>query len=449
MSAAEKDMPGIETDWTYENIARRRSRFLSPSLRTFTAFERPIVLKRGEMQYVWDESGKKYLDCLAQNLCISVGHNHPLVVSEATKQSNELVHCTTMYYHPVPAHLAEELVSKMPGTEDWVVHFVNSGAEAVDLAILMARLYTGNFDVLALRNSFHGLHFASMSLTGISGCRHAVPPSPGILHTHNPDQYRGIHGATVTPYVNEVDVVIKSSTPGQIAGFIAEPIQGYGGVIPLPIGYLDGASKLVRSAGGVCIIDEIQTGFGRMGTHYWGFEMHGIIPDIVVMAKGIANGYPLAAVVAKREVAEAMSKKKFFNTYGSNPVSCAAGRAVLRVIETEKIQENARTIGAILKNKLMQLKNENPVIGDVRGNGLMIGVELVRDPESRLPAPEIAAIIAEGCKNRGLIVGRGGTNGNVLRINPPMCINEQDVQFLADVLNESCRAVCPAMVVQN
>lgn len=436
-----KDPPDIETDWSYPNTAVRRQKYLSPSLRTFTAFEQPIVLKRGQMQYVWDESGKRYLDCLAQNLCISVGHNHPFVNREAKKQSDELVHCTTMYYHPVPAHLAEELVAKMPRGEDWVVHFVNSGAEAVDLAILMARLSTGHFDILALRNSFHGLHFASMSLTGIHSCRHSVPAAPGILHAHNPDQYRGVYGAAVDPYVNDLDVVIKTSTAGVVAGFIAEPIQGYGGVIPLPANYLAKACELVRAAGGVSIIDEIQTGFGRMGTHYWGFEMLGIVPDIVVMAKGIANGYPLAAVVAKRDIAESMSKKKFFNTYGSNPVSCAAGRAVLRAIQTDGTQERAKVMGQLLREQLLQLKKDKPVIGDVRGQGLMIGVDVVKDPGTREPSPETAARIAEGAKSRGVIVGRGGTHGNILRINPPMCIDENDIRFLADVLKESCRTI--------
>lgn len=431
----------IETDWSYENTAARRQKFLSSSLRTFTAFEKPIVLKRGQMQYVFDEAGKRYLDCLAQNLCISVGHNHPLVNREAKKQADELVHCTTMYYHPVPTHLAEELVAKMPAGEDWVVHFVNSGAEAVDLALLMARLYTGHFDILSLRNGFHGLHFASMSLTGIHSCRHNVLPAPGVLHVHNPDQYRGVYGAGVDPYVNDVDVVIKTSTPGVVAGFIAEPIQGYGGVIPLPDGYLERACEFVRAAGGVCIIDEIQTGFGRMGTHYWGFEMLGVMPDIVVMAKGIANGYPLGAVVARREIAEAMSKKKFFNTYGSNPVSCAAGRAVLRAIEADGIQENACAMGRMLKEELMQLKRETPVIGDVRGQGLMVGVDVVKNPGTKEPCPEHAARIAEGAKSRGVIIGRGGTYGNILRINPPMCIAQKDIRFVTEVLKESFKKI--------
>lgn len=434
-----KDYEPIETDWSYEATLERRHKFMSPSLRTFVAFQKPVILKRGEMQYVWDEKGRKYLDCLAQNLCISVGHCHPLVNREVRRQMEELVHCTTMYYQPVPAHLAEELVGKMPAGTDWVAHFVNSGAEAADLALLMARLYTGNFDILALRNCFHGLHFACMSLTGIATCRHALPPSPGILHVHNPDQYRGVHGATVQPYVDEIDILINSSTPGSVAGFIAEPIQGYGGVIPLPEGYLKGAFERVRAAGGVCIVDEVQTGFGRMGTDMWGFEAHGVVPDIVIMAKGIGNGYPLAAVVARREVAEAMAKKKFFNTYGSNPVACAAGRGVLRAIAVDDLQDNARRMGALLQERLEALKARCDVIGDCRGRGLMQGVELVKDRAAKTPAPEEAARVAEAAKERGLIVGRGGIFGNVLRINPPICVDRENVEFIAEVLGEAFR----------
>lgn len=411
---------------------------MSPSLRTFVAYQQPIILKRGAMQYVWDETGKKYLDCLAQNLCISVGHNHPFVNREVKKQLDELVHSTTMYYQPVPAHFAEELVAQLPAGEDWVAHFVNSGAEANDLAMLMARLYTGNFEILALRNSFHGLHFGAMALTGIKTCRHNVPLSPGILHVHNPDQYRGVHGATVDAYVNEIEITINSSTPGQIAGFIAEPIQGFGGVIPLPIGYLAGAFERVRAAGGVCIVDEVQTGFGRMGTDMWGFQAHGVTPDIIVMAKGIGNGYPLAAVVAKREVAEALAQKKFFNTYGSNPVACAAGRAVLRVIEEDGLMQNAKAMGDLLVEKLQAVKAKYRIIGDFRGRGLMVGVEMVKDRDTKQPAPDEAAQVAEMAKERGLILGRGGVFGNILRINPPLCVMESDMQLLAEILDESC-----------
>ena len=428
----------IETNWDYQATLDRRHKYMSPSLGTFTAFSKPVILKRAEMQYVYDEKDRKYLDCLAQNLCISVGHNHPFVNSEAKKQIDEMVHCTTMYYQAVPAHFAEELVSTMPAGEDWVAHFVNSGAEAIDLAMLMARSYTRNFELLALRNSFHGLHFGAMALTGVKICRHNVPLDGGVRHVHNPDQYRGVHGATVEPYLNEIDVTINSSTPGEIAGFIAEPVQGYGGVIPLPKGYLAGAFKRVRAAGGVCIVDEVQTGFSRTGSHMWGFESHGVIPDIVVMAKGIGNGYPLAAVVAKRKVAEAMSKKKFFNTYGSNPMACAAGRAVLRVIEEGKLMQNAKETGALFEEKMLLLKERYDVIGDFRGRGLMRGVELVKDRRTKEPAPEEAARIAEMNKDNGLILGRGGVHGNILRFNPPMCVTKSDMLFAAEVMADSC-----------
>jgi len=426
----------IETSATYDEVVNKRYAFMSPSLRTFQAYSKPLVLKRGQRQYLWDVEDKKYVDLMAQNLCISVGYNHPLVTQEAKKQIEQLGHCTTMYFNPVPAHFAQELTARMPDTEDWVAHFVNSGAEAIDLAQLMARLYTGNFELLALRNAYHGLHFSAMSMTGIQSCHHAVPVSSGVLHVHNPDQYRGMHGATVDPYVEEIDAVINSSTPGRIAGFIAEPIQGYGGVIPLPDGYLPAAFERVRAAGGVCIVDEVQTGFARTGEHFWGFESHGVIPDIVAMGKGIGNGFPLAAVVVKREIAESMSEKKFFNTYGSNPMSCAAGRAVLRAIDEDRILHNAAEVGGYMKKKLQSLRAKCDVIGDVRGSGLMIGLDLVKDQKTKAPAEQEAGRVSEYAKDNGVIIGKGGAMGNVLRINPPLCLQKEDVDYVVDVLGQ-------------
>jgi alanine-glyoxylate transaminase/(R)-3-amino-2-methylpropionate-pyruvate transaminase len=427
----------IETLWSYNTIVHKRDTYMSPSLPTFQAYSKPVALKKGKGQYLWDVNDKKYLDLMAQNLCISVGYNHPLVNSEVKKQMDMLEHCTTMYYQAVPAHFAEELVARYPGEEEWVAHFVNSGSEAIDLALIMARLSTGNFEMIALRNSYHGIHFGSMALTGIQSCRHAIPPVPGILHVANPDQYHGAFGATTHPYVDEIDRVIMSSTPGKVAGFIVEPIQGFGGVIPLPKDYLSAAFERIRAAGGVCIVDEVQTGFTRTGSHYWGFERHGVTPDIIVMGKGIGNGYPLSAVVVKRNIAEAMVHKKFFNTYGSNPMSCAAGRAVLRAIEEDHTQQNAKTLGDYAKDKLEALKNKYDVIGDVRGSGLMMGVELVKDRNSKEPAEEEAGRVSESAKDNGVIIGKGGALGNVLRINPPLCLQKEDVDFFVEVLDNS------------
>ncbi len=435
----DRDYGPIETTESYDMVVEKRKTFLSPSLRTFQAYSKPLVLKRGEGQYLWDVNEKKYVDLMVQNLCISVGYNHPLVNREVKKQIDLMAHCTTMYFQSGPAFFAEELVARFPADGDWVAHFVNSGSEAIDLAVLMARLYTGNFEIIALRNCYHGLQLGPMSLTAIQTCRQPVPSVHGIIHVPNPDAYRGVFGAALQPYLDEIDHSIGASTPGQIAAFIAEPIQGFGGVMPLLPGYLAGAFQRTRAAGGICILDEVQTGFTRTGSDYWGFQAHGVLPDIVVLGKGIGNGFPLSAVVARREIAEAMAGKKFFNTYGGNPVSCAAGRAVLRAVDEDGLKENARIVGDCLKLQLKELKTNHAVIGDIRGRGLMMGIELVKDPASKAPADAIAGVVADYARENGLIVGKGGVFGNVLRINPPLCIEKSDIDFAVDVLDRGMK----------
>lgn len=440
MPANSRAYPPLETSWSYDRIVEKRNTFLSPSLRTFQAYSTPLVLKRGEAQYLWDVDDKKYVDLMAQNLCISVGYNHPLVNREVKKQIDLMAHCTTMYFQSAPAHFAEELVNRFPEGADWVVHFVSSGSEAIDLAILMARLFTGNFEIIALRNCYHGLQLGPMSLTAIQSCRQPVPSAHGIVHVPNPDAFRGVFGADPQPYVDEIEHAIRASTPGKIAGFIAEPIQGFGGVMPLLPGYLAGAFQRTRAAGGVCIVDEVQTGFTRTGSDFWGFQSQGVLPDIVVLGKGIGNGFPLSAVVARREIAAAMTGKKFFNTYGCNPVSCAAGRAVLCAVDEDRTQDNARLVGDYLKRQLMGLKTRHALIGDVRGSGLMVGIELIMDPSTKTPAEAMAEVVAEYARQNGLIIGKGGVFGNVLRINPPLCIKKSDIDFAVDVLDRGLTA---------
>lgn len=432
----------LETDWSRDAIVSRRDRFYSASQRAFVPYKTPVVLKRGSGQYLWDDGERQYLDCLAQNLCISVGHNHPVVTREVIKQAETLQHCTTMFYHPVPAHLAEELVATMPVGVEWVVHFTNSGAEAADLAMLMARSYTGHADVIALHGGYHGAISSAMALTGISGFRHNVPMVPNIVHVSNPDQYRGAHGvgAGAEPYLDDLDRTIQYATSGMLAGMFIEPIQGYGGIVAMPPGYIAGAFERVRAAGGLGIIDEVQTGFGRTGSHFWGFESHGVVPDIVIMAKGIGNGYPIAAVVARRDIAESLSKKFYFNTYGANPVCCAAGRAVLQVIREEKLQDNARVVGEKMLKVLEDLKQRHDIIGDVRGHGLMMAIELVKDRKSQTPAIEETVRIFEATRDNGLIVSKSGAFRNVLRICPPLCIQESDIPAFADALERSFRS---------
>lgn len=419
--------PALDIDWSTEGIVGRRERFYSASQRKFVPFKDPLIIKRGRGQYVWDENGRKYIDLLGMNLCISVGHAHPEVVRAATAQVSELTHCTTMFYHPVPAHYAEELAATMPEGYDWVVHFTNSGAEAIDLALLMARAHTGNIDMLALRSSYHGATFGAQALTGISGFRHNVPQLGGVAFVAEPNQYRGVYGEGTEPYLEEIKRSIHHATSGRLAGMIIEPVQGYGGIVPMPKGYIKGAFELVRAVGGLAIIDEVQAGVGRTGEAFWSFESHDVVPDIVVAAKGIGNGIPLGAVIARREVAESMADKFLFHTYGANPVACAAGRAVLKVIREEGLQENARQVGGALKARLTELKDRFDLVGDVRGEGLMLAIELVKDRTTREPAPEEALAVFEATRVNGLVASRSGPYRNVIRMCPPLCLTMNDV----------------------
>ncbi|TPI63854.1 aspartate aminotransferase family protein [Mesorhizobium sp. B3-1-3] len=429
----------LDIDWSTEAIVDRRNRFYSASQRKFVPYKEPLILKRGRGQYVWDEKDRKYIDLLGMNLCISVGHAHPQVVKAATEQVSELTHCTTMFYHPVPAQYAEELVATMPAGHDWVVHFTNSGAEAIDLALLMARSHTGSIDMLALGSSYHGATFGAQSVTGIAGFRHQVPQLGGVTFVAEPNQYRGVHGEGVQPYLNEVERAISSSTSGRLAGMIIEPVQGYGGIVPMPAGYIAGAFERVRAAGGVCIIDEVQSGVGRTGDAFWAFESHGVVPDIVVVAKGVGNGIPLGAVIARRAVAESMADKFLFHTYGANPVACAAGRAVLKVMRDERLQENAAKVGGALKERLQELRKDFPLIGDVRGQGLMLAIELVKDRATKEPAPEATLQVFEETRRQGLVASRSGPYRNVIRMCPPLCLSMADLDNVVDSFVRSFR----------
>ncbi|MCP4328630.1 MAG: aspartate aminotransferase family protein [Alphaproteobacteria bacterium] len=428
---------GLPVDWSRQSIIDRREKYYAASQRAFVPYREPLIIKRGQGQYVWDENDKKYLDLLGMNLCISVGHCHPAIVAAVCRQAETLQHCTTMFYHPVPAHFAEELAAKFPAGEDWVVHFTNSGTEAIDLALLMARSFTGNTNFLALANGYHGATFGAQSLTGIAGFRHNVPLLGDIHHVANPDQYRGVFGAGVEPYLTAIDDTIATATSGKLAGIIIEPVQGYGGIVPMPSGYIKGAAERVREAGGLLVIDEVQSGFGRTGDHFWGFEADGVVPDIVVAAKGIGNGIPLGAVVAKRAVGEALAGKFYFNTYGANPIACAAGRAVLKVIEDEGLQRNAVETGGEMLAVLRALQQKYEIVGDVRGRGLMMAIELVKDRSSKTPAPEETARAYETMRDQGVVCSKSGMHKNVLRMVPPMCIAPGDVGFFADVLESS------------
>ncbi|CAK9201710.1 unnamed protein product [Sphagnum troendelagicum] len=413
-----------------DEILAKRKKFLNPAM--FLYYKKHAM--EGKMQYLYDENGRRYLDAFAGIVTVSVGHCHPTVVDAVVQQTRLLQHTTTIYLHHAIAEYAEALAQRMPGNLK-VVYFVNSGSEANDMAMMMARLYTGSFDVIALRNAYHGMSPATMGLTAHSTWKYNVAQGFGVHHVLNPDPYRGPFGADGNLYANDLANLVESATPGRIAGFFHETIQGVGGAVELAPGYLAAAYDIVRKAGGLCIADEVQTGFGRTGSHFWGFQTQGVTPDIVTLAKGIGNGLPLAAVVTTPEIAAVMAQRLHFNTYGGNPMCSAAGHAVLKVLDSEQRQQHCASVGNHLLHRLRALQDKHALIGNVRGRGLMLGVELVTDRQAKTPAKAEAALLMEHLKDLGVLVGKGGLYSNVFRIKPPMCFSMQDADFLVDAMD--------------
>ncbi|MGL4512347.1 MAG: aspartate aminotransferase family protein [Lacipirellulaceae bacterium] len=414
-----------------------RKQYVSPGVITY--YKEPLMVVEGHLQYVWDETGKRYLDAFAGIVTVSVGHCHPKVIEKVRAQTGTLQHTTTIYLHPTIGRFAEKLAEKMPAGLD-KTYFTNSGSEANEIAILSAREHTGNHDVIALRNCYHGGTATTMGLTAHGTWKFKSNQVSGVHHTHAGYCYRCPYGLTYPSCdlkcARDVEEVIRYQTPGEVACFIGEPIQGVGGTVTPPKEYFQVVYEIVRKYGGLCIADEVQGGFGRTGEHYWSHQNWGVVPDGITMAKGIGNGIPLGAFTTTDDISRVMKNRIHFNTFGGNPVSMTQGLATLEVIDEEGIQENARVVGGLLKEGLLALQDKHPLIGDVRGMGLMLGVELVRDRKTKAPAAAEAADAMERMKHRGVLIGKGGLFGNTLRIKPPMCLTADDADYLVAALDE-------------
>ena len=403
------------------------------------SYKKPLKIIRGAMQYLFDDAGRTYLD--AVNNVPHVGHCHPRVV-KAAKQQLAVLNTNTRYLHDNLVQYAQRLTSKLPQPLR-VCYFVCTGSEANDLALRLARTRTKRSDIIVVEGAYHGTTASDIEISpykfdGPGG----TGAEPFIHKVPIPDTYRGAYKAADPDagkkYAGHVLATIEQMRKDQkhVAAFICESVMGCAGQIVLPENYLKEAFQHVRNGGGVCIADEVQVGFGRTGSHFWGFETQGVIPDIVTLGKPMGNGHPLAAVITTPEIADSFNTgMEYFNTFGGNPVSCAVGMAVLDVIEDEKLQENALRVGQRMKRGLEKLKAKHPLIGDVRGLGLFIGIELVLDRETLTPATEQASYIIERMREEGILLSTDGPFHNVLKIKPPLVFTEANADFLVSTLD--------------
>lgn len=422
---------------TSDEVRRKHKEYLWPAVMNY--FEQPVVPDHAAMQYVWDLDGKQYLDFFGGILTVSVGHCNPKVTGPMKAQIDRLQHMSTLYPSEAIVALAEKVAQITPGDLN-CSFFTSSGTEANEAAIMLARMATGAYDVVSLRHAYSGGSQLAKSVTAQAPWRKAGIIGVGIAHAINPYCYRCPLGLTYPSCevrcANDVENLIQTGTSGSIAAFIAEPIQGVGGFITPPPEYFKIVFKVVKKYGGLYISDEVQTGFGRTGRKWFGIEQWEVTPDIMTCAKGMGNGVPVGATITTREIA-AQFKGLTLSTFGGNPVTSVAARATIQVIEEEHLLENAATMGAHFRSGLEALQQKYPVIGDVRGMGLMQGLELVKDRTSKEPAPQAAVQLMERSRANGLLIGKGGLYGNTIRLAPMLNIAKSDVDDALRILDKS------------
>ena len=413
------------------SIVEQRKRILSPSLSL--SYNEPLHIVKGRRQYLYDADGNKFLD--ATNNIQHVGHCHPKVIEATLKQLKRL-NTNTRYLDKTILDYASSLIQKMPNKLD-KVFFTNSGSESNDLALRLARNYLQNNETIVLDGAYHGhlISLIEVSPYKYNGAGGFKPP--GNVHALPiPDPYRGKYRGKDSgrKYAEEMNVTLKRIRIPPT--FLSESIMGCGGQLIPPEGFMKKAYELVKANKGLCIADEVQIGFGRMGDVFWGFESQNVVPDIVSLGKSIGNGHPLSVVISTKEIADRFNNgMEYFNSYGGNPVSCAIGKAVLEIIEEEELQKNAREVGIRLLKMLQELKRKHEQIGDVRGKGLFLGIEIMEGSDFSQPSKEIATIIVNKMKDSGILVSTDGLDHNVIKIKPPMVFNFQNACQLAETLD--------------
>jgi len=428
---------------TRDEIIRKKQEYIFNCVTTY--FKDPLVIDHAKGQYVWDLDGKRYLDFLGGIVTISVGHSNEKVTAKIKEQIDRVQHTSTLFPTEAIVALAEKVAQIAPGKLK-KSYFSNSGTEANEVAITTARMYTGNYEVLALRHGYSGHSQLTKALTGLYTWRKAGVIPYGIVHAPGPYCYRCPYGLTYPSCelhcAKDIEEVIKTSTSGQVAGLIAETIQGLGGFIVPPPGYFKIVANIVRNYGGLFIADEVQAAWGRTGKKWWGIEHWEVEPDIITSAKGMANGVPIGLTLTRPEIADAY-KGLTISTFGGNPVTCAAAKATIDLIEEERLMDNAEDAGNHFHQGLEALKEKHSLIGDVRGMGLMQGIELVKNRQTKEPATEATNLIMERARANGLLVGKGGLYGNVIRMSPPLNISKADVDQALATLDKSLAEIAP------
>lgn len=423
-----------------EELKKKRDKYMVPGLKHLYA-EPPHFVK-GKGQFLYDEKGDEYLDMFAGIVTVSVGHCHPKVTQAQIEQMQTLQHTSTVFMTQPMVDLAEKLAEITPGNLS-KSFITNSGTEANESAISMARVASGRHEVIVLKHSYHGQSHLATSMTSNHNYRQATMPAAGIVCTENAYCYRCPFGKTPDSCslecAKDLERVIQTQTSGAPAVMIAEPIQGVGGAICPPDGYFQEIKKILDNYGVLFIADEVQTGFGRTGYHYWGISNWGVQPDMMTMAKGLGNGFPIGACIATAEIAD-KSTKNLINTFGGNPVASVTALAVIDTVKEEKLQENCRVIGEHLVEGLKELQKSFPIIGDIRGKGLMLGIEIA-DPKTKAPMTAECARIVEMAKDNKVVIGKGGLWGNTIRLKPPMTVTKADADRCLGVMRKALESV--------